>query len=101
TLGSHGCLQQGLTHTLSHNLSLPISALRWVFRELDVEAGDLSLSIFVSLRIFVSRSVFCGGFPTNLTLERAFLVSQDVELVALRARDWSQHGRLLQGAVGV
>ncbi|KAL5976610.1 hypothetical protein ACLOJK_020943 [Asimina triloba] len=62
--------------------------------------GATFLTLALALLPLLS-SVICGGFPASLTLERSFPASRNVELAALRARDRSRHGRLLQGAAGV
>ncbi|XP_058110295.1 aspartic proteinase 36-like [Magnolia sinica] len=54
----------------------------------------------VVLLLLSSTVVYCA-FPASLTLERAFPASRSVELEALKARDRSRHGRLLQSAAGV
>lgn len=40
--------------------------------------------------------VLCDGLPATMTLERAFPMSQDVELSQVIARDMARHGRMLQ-----
>ncbi|KAL8158499.1 hypothetical protein V2J09_000036 [Rumex salicifolius] len=42
-----------------------------------------------------------GGFPSSLSLERAFPIDKRVEVSQLRERDRARHGRLLQSQNGV
>ncbi|KAA8550275.1 hypothetical protein F0562_001959 [Nyssa sinensis] len=51
--------------------------------------------------VVLPAAVVLCGFPTTLTLERAFPKSHGVELSQLRARDSVRHGRILQSSGGV
>ena len=51
--------------------------------------------------IFLAHSGLAYVFPAALTLERAFPLSQRVELDELKARDRVRHGRFLQSLGGV
>lgn len=65
-------------------------------------AWNLGTGILVPLAVAVASVVVvvvvCDGFPTTMTLERAFPVSRDVELSRLVARDKARHGRMLQSS---
>lgn len=64
-------------------------------------AWNLGTGILIPLAVAVASVVVvavCDGFPTTMTLERAFPVSRDVELSHLVARDRARHGRMLQSS---
>ncbi|KAF3972896.1 hypothetical protein ACB098_08G111900 [Castanea mollissima] len=56
--------------------------------------------LFAVALLFQAAGVLCS-FPATLKLERAFPLSQRVELSQLRARDSVRHGRMLQSSNGV
>lgn len=59
-------------------------------------ARNLSTGILVLVAVVASVVMLSDGFPTTMTLKRAFPVSQQVEMSRLIARDKARHGRLLQ-----
>ncbi|KAK2965365.1 hypothetical protein RJ640_024107 [Escallonia rubra] len=63
--------------------------------------GVRSLTLAWAAAVAVVQVSVVYGFPAGLlTLERAFPVSQRVELEVLRARDRARHARILQGVAG-
>lgn len=60
-------------------------------------AASFRAGILIAVALLPAALVLCG-FPATLKLERAFPVSQRVELSQLRARDMARHGRMLQSS---